>query len=163
MLYTPSQFPNVVFVKALHWSKTRQMTLVSSHLLTPLLPLIKRNEWNGFLSKNANGCLLVFYQIAEKVAAPLSRTSEIVILSGDGSRVTGEVNRLLAELPVSINAITGVDLTKVRRGTVQDFIDVSCYLQGHLYTRLTIPGNYNLGCLEYVNLDNKNTEYKAGS
>ncbi|XP_056264533.1 flotillin-2a isoform X2 [Pseudoliparis swirei] len=51
--------------------------------------------------------------IAEKVAAPLSRTSEIVILSGDGSRVTGEVNRLLAELPVSINAITGVDLTKL--------------------------------------------------
>lgn len=53
-------------------------------------------------------------QIASKVAAPLARTSEIVILSGDNSRVTGEVNRLLAELPVSINALTGVDLTKVR-------------------------------------------------
>uniref|UniRef100_A0AAQ4QIC2 Flotillin n=1 Tax=Gasterosteus aculeatus aculeatus TaxID=481459 RepID=A0AAQ4QIC2_GASAC len=51
--------------------------------------------------------------IASKVAAPLARTSEIVILSGDGSRVTGEVNRLLAELPVSINALTGVDLTKI--------------------------------------------------
>ncbi|XP_031712913.1 flotillin-2a isoform X1 [Anarrhichthys ocellatus] len=51
--------------------------------------------------------------IASKVAAPLSRTSEIVILSGDGSRVTGEVNRLLAELPVSVNALTGVDLTKI--------------------------------------------------
>lgn len=53
-------------------------------------------------------------QIAGKVAAPLSRTNEIVILSGEGSRVTGEVNRLLAELPVSVNALTGVDLTKVR-------------------------------------------------
>lgn len=52
-------------------------------------------------------------QIAAKVAAPLARTNEIVILSGDGSRVSGEVNRLLAELPVSINALTGVDLTKV--------------------------------------------------
>ncbi|KAA8586400.1 hypothetical protein FQN60_000236 [Etheostoma spectabile] len=51
--------------------------------------------------------------IASKVAAPLSRTNEIVMLSGDGSRVTGEVNRLLAELPVSVNALTGVDLTKI--------------------------------------------------
>lgn len=62
-------------------------------------------------------CLLVgefvSSQIAEKVAAPLGRTNEIVILSGDGGRVTGEVNRLLAELPVSVNALTGVDLSKV--------------------------------------------------
>lgn len=56
-------------------------------------------------------------QIAGKVAAPLSRTNEIVILSGEGSRVTGEVNRLLAELPVSVNALTGVDLTKVSVAT----------------------------------------------
>lgn len=56
----------------------------------------------------------IFVQIAGKVAAPLARTNEIVILSGEGSRVTGEVNRLLAELPVSVNALTGVDLTKVR-------------------------------------------------
>uniref|UniRef100_A0A672G7C2 Flotillin n=1 Tax=Salarias fasciatus TaxID=181472 RepID=A0A672G7C2_SALFA len=52
-------------------------------------------------------------KIASKVAAPLSRTNEIVILSGENSRVTGEVNRLLAELPVSVNALTGVDLTKI--------------------------------------------------
>ena len=44
----------------------------------------------------------------------MARTNEIVILSGEGNRVTGEVNRLLAELPVSVNALTGVDLTKVR-------------------------------------------------
>uniref|UniRef100_A0AAQ5ZUX2 Flotillin n=1 Tax=Amphiprion ocellaris TaxID=80972 RepID=A0AAQ5ZUX2_AMPOC len=52
-------------------------------------------------------------KIAAKVAAPLSRTNEIVILSGEQNRVTGEVNRLLAELPVSVNALTGVDLTKL--------------------------------------------------
>ncbi|XP_059403823.1 flotillin-2a-like isoform X1 [Carassius carassius] len=52
-------------------------------------------------------------KIARQVAAPLSRTNEIVILSGDGGRVTGEVNRLLAELPVSVNALTGVDLSKI--------------------------------------------------
>ncbi|KAI4813891.1 hypothetical protein KUCAC02_003112 [Chaenocephalus aceratus] len=50
--------------------------------------------------------------IASAVAAPLAKTGEIVILSGEGSRVTGELNRLLAELPVSVNALTGVDLTK---------------------------------------------------
>lgn len=48
------------------------------------------------------------------MAAPLAKTNEIVILSGESSRVTGEVTRLLAELPVSVNALTGVDLTKVR-------------------------------------------------
>lgn len=50
------------------------------------------------------------------MAAPLARTNEIVILSGEGNHVTGEVNRLLAELPVSINALTGIDLSKVIRG-----------------------------------------------
>uniref|UniRef100_A0A3P9MI20 Flotillin n=1 Tax=Oryzias latipes TaxID=8090 RepID=A0A3P9MI20_ORYLA len=52
-------------------------------------------------------------KIASVVAAPLAKTNEIVILSGDRSGVTGEVNRLLAELPVSVNALTGVDLTKI--------------------------------------------------
>lgn len=52
-------------------------------------------------------------QIASRVAAPLAKTNEIVILSGQGGRVTGEVNRLLAELPVCVNALTGVDLSKV--------------------------------------------------
>lgn len=69
--------------------------------------------WGVFCLWN-NKHLPLFDQIAGKVAAPLSRTNEIVILSGEGSRVTGEVNRLLAELPVSVNALTGVDLTKVR-------------------------------------------------
>uniref|UniRef100_A0A4W5MV55 Flotillin n=1 Tax=Hucho hucho TaxID=62062 RepID=A0A4W5MV55_9TELE len=52
-------------------------------------------------------------KIAAKVAAPLARTNEIVILSGEGNHVTGEVNRLLAELPVSVNAVTGIDLSKI--------------------------------------------------
>uniref|UniRef100_A0A3P9MI11 Flotillin n=1 Tax=Oryzias latipes TaxID=8090 RepID=A0A3P9MI11_ORYLA len=55
-------------------------------------------------------------KIASVVAAPLAKTNEIVILSGDRSGVTGEVNRLLAELPVSVNALTGVDLTKQNTG-----------------------------------------------
>ena len=54
-------------------------------------------------------------QIAAKVAAPLSRVDEIVVLSGESGNVTSEVNRLLAEIPASVRAITGVDLTKVSR------------------------------------------------
>lgn len=64
-------------------------------------PLSKPNYLNTLL------------QIASKVAAPLSKTNEIVILSGNGSQVTGEVTRLLAELPASVSALTGVDLSKV--------------------------------------------------
>ncbi|NXJ90058.1 FLOT2 protein, partial [Corythaixoides concolor] len=52
-------------------------------------------------------------EIAAKVAAPLSKVDEIVILSGESGSTTSEVNRLLAEIPASVRAITGVDLTKV--------------------------------------------------
>ncbi|NXW36785.1 FLOT2 protein, partial [Phaetusa simplex] len=52
-------------------------------------------------------------EIAAKVAAPLSKVDEIVVLSGENSNTTSEVNRLLAEIPASVRAITGVDLTKV--------------------------------------------------
>ncbi|XP_006740968.2 flotillin-2 [Leptonychotes weddellii] len=52
-------------------------------------------------------------QIAAKIAAPLTKVDEIVVLSGDNSKVTSEVNRLLAELPASVHALTGVDLAKI--------------------------------------------------
>ncbi|KAL6047559.1 hypothetical protein STEG23_007670 [Scotinomys teguina] len=52
-------------------------------------------------------------QIAAKISAPLSKVDEIVVLSGDNSKVTSEVNRLLAELPASVHALTGVDLSKI--------------------------------------------------
>ncbi|XP_075374425.1 flotillin-2 isoform X1 [Mycteria americana] len=52
-------------------------------------------------------------EIAAKVAAPLSKVDEIVILSGESSNTMSEVNRLLAEVPASVRAITGVDLTKI--------------------------------------------------
>ncbi|KAH1178882.1 hypothetical protein KIL84_000213 [Mauremys mutica] len=52
-------------------------------------------------------------QIAAKVAAPLAKVDEIVILSGDNNKVTSELSRLLAEIPVSVHALTGVDLSKI--------------------------------------------------
>merc|ERR1719450_1492240 len=48
--------------------------------------------------------------IAAEVAAPLSRTDEIVLVGG-GNNTTNEVNKLMATLPPSIQALTGVDLT----------------------------------------------------
>ncbi|NXI16287.1 FLOT2 protein, partial [Irena cyanogastra] len=52
-------------------------------------------------------------EIAAKVSAPLSKVDEIVILSGEKGSTMSDVNRLLAEIPNSVRAITGVDLTKV--------------------------------------------------
>nr|XP_020659132.1 flotillin-2 [Pogona vitticeps] len=52
-------------------------------------------------------------RIAAKVSAPLSKVDEIVILSGENNKMTSDVNRLLAELPASVHALTGVDLSKV--------------------------------------------------
>lgn len=50
----------------------------------------------------------------------MGKTNEIVILSGEGNRMTGEVTRLLAELPVTVNALTGVDLSKVEHIKIID-------------------------------------------
>lgn len=45
------------------------------------------------------------------MAAPLSKTEEIVILGDD--KMSGEVSRLISQLPPAVNALTGVDLSKV--------------------------------------------------
>ena len=52
-------------------------------------------------------------QIAAEVSAPLSRIDEIVMLGGENDRTTSEVTKLLAEMPPAVQAITGVDLSKV--------------------------------------------------
>lgn len=45
------------------------------------------------------------------MSAPLSKTEEIVLLGDD--RAASEVSRLLASVPPSVQALTGVDITKV--------------------------------------------------
>ncbi|KAM4760512.1 flotillin-2 isoform 3-T3 [Cyanocitta cristata] len=52
-------------------------------------------------------------EIAAQVSAPLAKVNEIVILSGEKGSTMSDVNRLLAEVPASVRAITGVDLTKL--------------------------------------------------
>ncbi|RUS91921.1 hypothetical protein EGW08_000323, partial [Elysia chlorotica] len=57
-------------------------------------------------------CLgLCGFNIAAEVSAPLSKTDEIVLIGDD--RTTGEVNRLVSQLPPAVQALTGVDLSKV--------------------------------------------------
>lgn len=46
------------------------------------------------------------------MAAPLAKTDEIVML-GNGDGLTNEVNRLVSQLPPAVQALTGVDISKV--------------------------------------------------
>ncbi|XP_014676023.1 PREDICTED: flotillin-2-like [Priapulus caudatus] len=51
-------------------------------------------------------------KIAAELAAPLARTDSIVLLGGD-DRGTSEMTRLLSQIPPSVQALTGVDLSQV--------------------------------------------------
>ena len=51
------------------------------------------------------------FQIAAEVSAPLAKTDSIVMLGDD--RTTSELSRLLTNLPPAVQALTGVDLSKV--------------------------------------------------
>ncbi|CAM9891122.1 unnamed protein product, partial [Choristocarpus tenellus] len=54
--------------------------------------------------------------ITREVAAPLSKTDKMIFISNDGggggSRLTGDVASILSQLPVTIESLTGVDITK---------------------------------------------------
>ena len=52
-------------------------------------------------------------QIAAEVSAPLAKTDEIVLLGGGESNLTGELTRLVGQVPPAVHALTGVDLSKV--------------------------------------------------
>uniref|UniRef100_A0A0A9YIN1 Flotillin-2 n=1 Tax=Lygus hesperus TaxID=30085 RepID=A0A0A9YIN1_LYGHE len=51
-------------------------------------------------------------KIAAEVSAPLAKTEEIVMLGGS-EHLTSEVTRLVGQIPPAVNALTGVDLTKI--------------------------------------------------
>lgn len=55
-------------------------------------------------------------RLAAEIAAPLERTSEVVLLSGAGSNVTNEVSKLVSTLPPVVGALSGVDLKKAMQG-----------------------------------------------
>ncbi|XP_013792611.1 flotillin-2-like [Limulus polyphemus] len=51
-------------------------------------------------------------KVAAEISAPLSKTDEIVLVSGSDGAVS-EVNRLVSQVPPAVHALTGVDLSKV--------------------------------------------------
>eukprot|EP00092_Neocalanus_flemingeri_P078296 GFUD01097358.1.p1 GENE.GFUD01097358.1~~GFUD01097358.1.p1 ORF type:complete len:438 (+),score=141.71 GFUD01097358.1:29-1315(+) len=51
-------------------------------------------------------------QIAAEVAAPLSRTGEIVLIGGS-DKMSQEVTKLIGTLPPAVQALTGVDISRV--------------------------------------------------
>lgn len=55
---------------------------------------------------------IVTFQIAAEVAAPLAKTEEIVLIGGPDN-TTSDLTRLVGQIPPAVNALTGVDLSKV--------------------------------------------------
>ena len=51
-------------------------------------------------------------KIAAEVASPMNKIEDIVITSGNDGSVSSEVTKLLSQLPPSVQALTGLDLTK---------------------------------------------------
>lgn len=51
-------------------------------------------------------------KIASEVAAPLANIEEIVLLGGNDN-ISADIARLTAQIPPAINALTGVDLSKI--------------------------------------------------
>lgn len=51
-------------------------------------------------------------KIAAEIAAPLAKTDEIVLIGGSDA-TTGDVARLVGQIPPAVSALTGVDLSKV--------------------------------------------------
>ena len=54
-------------------------------------------------------------QIAAEVASPLNKVEDIVIVSGNDGSMSSEVTKLLAELPPSVQALTGLDIKGVSK------------------------------------------------
>ncbi|XP_046414165.1 flotillin-2 isoform X2 [Neodiprion pinetum] len=59
-----------------------------------------------------NIILTAMPKIAAEVAAPLAKTEEIVLLGG-GDGTSSEITRLVGQVPPAVQALTGVDLSKV--------------------------------------------------
>jgi len=55
-------------------------------------------------------------KVAAEIAAPLSQTDDIILMSGQQDGVTGEVTKLLSTLPPVVEATSGMDVKKLLQG-----------------------------------------------
>lgn len=56
-------------------------------------------------------------QLASAIAQPLAQTDRIVVIGGDGatagvSKITGDITTMMAQVPATVEALTGLDLSK---------------------------------------------------
>lgn len=70
---------------------------------------------------------IFLWQIAAEVSAPLANTGEIVLLGGN-DHITGELNRLVSQIPPSVQALTGVDLSKVSTSTKHNSLFIAAHM-----------------------------------
>lgn len=78
--------------------------------------------------------IYIFLQIAAEVAAPLARTEEIVLLGG-GETTSGEITRLVGQVPPAVQALTGVDLSKVRSSPLLICIQITRAIEITVFDR----------------------------
>lgn len=55
-------------------------------------------------------------ELAQHMAAPLSKTKNMVFVSNEGhagSNLTGDVGRMLSQLPATVEGLTGIDMKKL--------------------------------------------------
>lgn len=73
----------------------------------------------------------MLFQVAAEVAAPLAKTDQIVLVGDSGAGVTGEVSKLVSELPPAVQALTGVDLSGVSivRNCITKVVMLFCRLK----------------------------------
>ena len=60
-----------------------------------------------------------FFQVIAEVAAPISQTKRVTMVAGPGGelgihKLTGEILDTVSRLPVTVEKMTGVDVSKVR-------------------------------------------------
>lgn len=73
------------------------------------LPKVRKTKTRNFSIRLK---LFFYFQIAAEVAAPLAKTEEIVLIGGNDS-TTADIARLVGQIPPAVNALTGIDLSKV--------------------------------------------------
>jgi flotillin len=64
-------------------------------------------------------------ELARAVSEPLSKTEKIVIIGngGDGagaSKITGDITKIIAQLPPIVESLTGIDLQRILHSVVKD-------------------------------------------
>lgn len=76
----------------------------------------KANAWRQYNEAAIASMLIqIMPELAEAVAAPLSKTDKVIIISNDGTtaganKLTNDITRIISQLPVVVESLTGLKL-----------------------------------------------------